>query len=150
MTQLILTTESIPKLDATLYEEDSYGFLSVNNFVNWYVYNSDRLGIDVTKALADKFMSLHGKILFPKSQQLTDSFWSAVPLGVLRYKMLQDGSYALIKDYKNRPGYIVEGVYWTNGFVYLVRDDKNILQIKLYIDKETRDIQLYPTIESLQ
>lgn len=150
MANLVLNVESISVLDATLYEEDSYGFLAVNQFANWYVYDSDQLGLPFTKALADKFVAFHGKIYFPKHQQILDGFWSAIPLGILRYKMLSDGSPYLVDDYKNIPGYIVEGAYWTNGFVYLVREDKNIIQIKLFIDKETKEIQLYPNASVAQ
>jgi hypothetical protein len=149
MAELILNVDSISKLDPTLYEEDSYGFLAVNQFSNWYIYDSDEIGLDTTKALVNNFMAFHGKIYFPKNQKIVDSFWSAIPLGIFRYKMLHDGTCDLVNDYRKIPGYIVEGAYWTNGFFYLVRDQDSIIQIKLFLDKDTKEIQLYPDVSKL-
>lgn len=146
MTKTIITVDMIPSLDSTLYEEESYGFLVENSIVDWYVYNSDTLGLQTTKALADQFMAFHGNTSFPNKNEFFDQFWTSVPLGVFRYKMLPTGLPYLVDSFKDIDGYIVEGVYWVNGFVYLVRDDKTILQIKLYIDKKTKDIQLYPDV----
>jgi len=60
--------------------------------------------------------------------------------------MLSTGLPYLIDSYKDVPGYIVEGVYWVNGFVYLVKDDNSIIQIKLFVDHKTKNIQLYPDV----
>lgn len=144
MSKTVVTIEALSQLEASLYEEESYSFLAANCFADWFIYSSDELGLENTKALANNFMSLHGNILFPKNE-LAESFWSPVPLGVFRYKMLENGKPYLVDSFKHVDGYIVEGAYWANGFVYLVRDDNKIIQIKLFIDKKTKEIQLYPT-----
>lgn len=160
MVSTIYNVDKISSLDATLYEDDSYGFLASiqsDPIVNWYIYDSDQLGVPVVSSLANSFMAFHGKISFPLhlqnnqnyNQYTKDGYWSAVPLGVFRYKMLSDGSPYLVDTVKHVPGYIVEGVYWLNGFVYLVRDDNKIIQLKLFVDHSTKDIQLYPDIQSL-
>lgn len=143
MVQTVISIDNLSSLNSTLFEDDSYGFLSFNCFGDWFIYDSDELGLENTKALANNFMAFHGKILFPKND-LAESFWSAVPLGIFRYKMLDDGSAYLVDSYKKISGYIVEGAYWVNGFAYLVRDGEQIIQIKLFVDKHTKEIQMYP------
>lgn len=154
MSDIIYSIEKISELEATLYEEDSHHFLVQAQMSDWYVYDSDQIGLITAKTLADKFAAFHGNIYFPTyihEQHKIDSYgyWSATPLGVFRYKLLSDGSWYLVKTVKPKSGYIVEGIYWVNGFIYLVRDDKEIFQIKLFIDHHTKQIQLYPDIQSI-
>jgi hypothetical protein len=135
--------EKISLMEASLYEEDSFQFLAFyQSYKNWFVYDSKEIGISSSKALANNFISFHGKIPFPNF--VSES--SAVPLGVFRYKMLETGACYLIDSAKDMLGYIVEGVYWDNGFVYLVRDKSEIIQIKLFIDEETKAIHGYPSL----
>jgi hypothetical protein len=152
VSDIIYSVEKISELEPTLYEEDSFYFLIEAQMSDWYVYDSDQIGLITAKTLADKFAAFHGKIYFPsyiQEQHRVEDYWSATPLGVFRYKLLADGSYYLVKTVKPRSGYIVEGAYWVNGFIYLVRDDKEIFQIKLFMDHHTKQIQLYPDIQSL-
>lgn len=142
--KIIVTVEDISNLEATWYEEDSYGFLLENQSSDWHVYDSDKIGLDAAKTLANNFMALHGVVYFPQKNELIETFWTSIPLGVFRYKMLANGLPYLVDSYKDVPGYIVEGVYWVNGFVYLVKDNNSIIQIKLFIDSKTKSIQLYP------
>jgi hypothetical protein len=146
--------EKISLMEASWYEEDSFQFLAFyQSYKNWFVYDSKEIGISSSKALANNFISFHGKIPFPNfvsesfdKDQISAKFWSAVPLGVFRYKMLETGACYLIDSAKDMLGYIVEGVYWDNGFVYLVRDKSEIIQIKLFIDEETKAIHGYPSL----
>ena len=146
MNRSIVTVETISNLEANWYEEDSYGFLLENQFGDWHIYDSDQIGLDAAKALANNFMAFHGTVYFPQKNELVETFWTPIPLGVFRYKMLSTGLPYLIDSYKDVPGYIVEGVYWVNGFVYLVKDDNSIIQIKLFVDHKTKNIQLYPDV----
>lgn len=152
MSDAVYSIEKISQLESTLYEEDSWAFLAEMQLSDWYVYDSDQIGLITTKMLADTFAAFHGKISFPKDMQGVhdiDGYWSSVPLGVFRYKMLSDGSPYLVDTVKKVPGYIVEGIYWINGFIYLVRDDNEIFQLKLFIDRQTKLLQMYPDIMSL-
>ena len=45
---------------------------------------------------------------------------------------------------KKQPGYIVEGIYWLNGFAYQVRNNKFLLEVNLFIDQETKVKYNYP------
>lgn len=137
-----------------LFEEDSYFFLQeYQNIKKWFIYDSKEMDISSVKALVDQFVSFHGKIPFStdvtqhfSKDQLSSRYWSAVPIGTFSYKMLASGLYYLIDSVKEVPGYLVQGAYWDNGFVYMVKDKTEVLQIKLFIDEETKNIHAYPDI----
>jgi hypothetical protein len=149
MATLINDIEKIQLLDSTIYEEESYTFLQYYQYAkDWYTYDSNELGISTLKSVANTFTSFHGAVDFPHND-LAKDFWSSIPLGIFRYKMLSDGSPYLVDSIKHSNGYIVEGVYWNNGFVYLVRDKFELLQIKLFIDQKTKETQRYPDTISL-
>jgi hypothetical protein len=144
--------EKLSNLEASLYEEESYFFLQYFQFAKkWFVYSSKEMELSFVKALADKFAFFSGKIPFSEEvsqhfgkDQISNRYWSAVPLGVFRYKMSSTGQYMILNSYKNTQGYIVEGAYWDNGFVYCVRDLEKIIELNLFIDKETKEIHAYP------
>ena len=149
MATLINDIKKLSLLQPTMFEEDSYTFLQYYEYSqDWYVYDSHQLGLKVVESLANNFASFHGTVPFPKNP-LAKDFWSTIPLGIFRYKMLANGSFYLVETVQKVPGYIVEGIYWSNGFVCVVRDEQQIVQIKLFITKQTKEIQLYPDISSL-
>ena len=140
-----LLIEHISLVDATLYEEDSYDFLQFFQFYNeWHVYDSLINDYDLVYKLTENFINFHGKIPFPEDLKLQDSYWSVYPLGVFRFKLLASGECAHVAFYDTKPGYVVEGMYWQNGFFYLVKEDSKIIQIKLFIDSETKKFHGYP------
>lgn len=149
MATLINDVKKLALLEPTMFEEDSFSLLQYYQLSqDWYVYDSHELGLNTVELLANKFTAFHGTVPFPKNP-LAKDFWSTIPLGVFRYRMLADGSPSLVDTYLDTPGYIVEGIYWGNGFVYVVRDKDQLVQIKLSISKETKEIQLYPDVSSL-
>ena len=139
-------------IEPSMYEEDSYFFLQQYQYIKqWVIYDSKEMDYSFVKALVDQFTSFHGKIPFAKEvtqhftkDQLVSRYWSAVPLGIFRYKMSSDNKFYLLDSYKENEGYIVEGCYWHNGFVYLVKDKNEIVQLKLFIDQETKQVYGYP------
>jgi hypothetical protein len=139
-----LTVESLFKLEPTLYEEDSYHFQQYyQQEKEWYVYDSHELGINTVQHIANQFCAFHGKVPFPDNDN-ADSFWSTVPLGVFKYKLLSDMSCGLTLPANKDLGYIVTGVYWDNGFAYSVMDNNQIVQIKFFIDLYTKRVRQYP------
>lgn len=144
--------EKMQSLDPSLYEDSSYYFLQhYQDVKKWYVYDSKKIDFSVTKALIDTFCSFHGKIPFAKAitqhfdkDELYPRYWSIVPLGIFRYKASSLLNYMLLDSYEKKEGWIVEGAYWDNGFFYLVKDDKSIIQLKLFIDEETKKNHAYP------
>ena len=61
--------------------------------------------------------------------------------------MLEDGSYHSVSRSKSfyKPGYIVEGALWSNGFYHLTReeDSTQILDLHFYIDQYTKTMHRY-------
>jgi hypothetical protein len=137
-----------------LFEEDSYFFLQeYQNVKKWYIYDSKEIDISVVKALVNQFVSFHAKIPFSSDvtqyflkDQISSRYWSTVPIGTFAYKMISNGYFYLVDSIKEVPGYLVQGAYWDNGFVYMVKDKTEVLQIKLFIDEETKNIHAYPDI----
>jgi len=141
---MAISIESLQSLDSSFFEEDSYEFLIFYQFYKeWLVYDSKELSHELVVSLANNFMNFHGKIPFPEDI-LNDSYWSAVPLNSFRFKLLNNLRCGLVDPPDPDPGYIVEGSCWTNGFVYVVREDKTILQVKLFIDSNTHSNYGYP------
>lgn len=139
-----ISIESIQSLESSFYEEDSYQFLIFyQSYKNWKIYDSKEVSYEIVLSLANNFINFHGKIPFPEDV-LNDLYWTILPLNTFRYKLLKNFQCGLVDPIDPKPGYIVEGVSWTNGFVYLVKDQKNIIQIKLFIDSETHKNYLYP------
>ena len=140
-----LTVESLYQLQPTLYEEDSYHFQQFyQQEKEWYIYDSDELGINTVQHIANQYCGFHGKVPFPDELDSSSSFWSTIPLGVFQYKLLSDMSCGLTLPANKSIGYIVTGVYWDNGFVYVVMDKTNIVQIKFFIDQYTKRTRQYP------
>lgn len=141
---MAISIEALQSLDSSFFEEDSYEFLIFYQFYKeWLVYDSKELSHELVVSLANNFMNFHGKIPFPEDI-LNDSYWSAVPLNSFRFKLLNNLRCGLVDPTDPDPGYIVEGSCWTNGFVYVVREDKTILQVKLFIDSNTHSNYGYP------
>ena len=130
-------------------EEESYHFLDFyQGYKKWIVYDSDNVGLEQATALIDFFSQFHGKIPFPNTVLEKEAYWSTTPLGIFKYRMLDDGSYTLVNHYKKIAGYLVQGSYWQNGFFYFVKDDKQIIQLKLFVDENTFYEKQYPDIIS--
>lgn len=141
---MAISIESLQSIDSSFFEEDSYEFLIFYQFYKeWLVYDSKELSHELVVSLANNFMNFHGKIPFPEDI-LNDSYWSAVPLNSFRFKLLNNLICGLADPSDINPGYIVEGSCWANGFVYIVRDDRAILQVKLFIDSDTHSNYGYP------
>jgi hypothetical protein len=141
--ELVNTLDVIQNKESSLNEESSYHFLKdLQVYKNWYVYSSKEYPLEAVTALANKFCYSHGMITLKPFEDKDDEeikyFWSSVPLGLFRYKMLSDGSSASISYFDKNIGYIVEGVYWLNGFVYQVRNNDFVLEVNLFIDDQTK------------
>lgn len=146
----IVSVDSFLDLEPTLYEEDSYHFLKYyQQEKEWYIYDSQQVGLNTVRHLANNFCAFHGKIPFPSEVLEEKTFWSSVPLGVFKYKLLPDMSCGLVLSANKDLGYIVSGVYWNNGFCYVVLDNSEIIQIKLFVDHYTKRTREYPELSYL-
>jgi hypothetical protein len=141
----LISVESLLNLDITLYEEDSYHFLQYYQFAkDWHVYDSDILGLYTATFMTNNFFAFHGVVPFLEKTDITDTFWSSLPLGIFRFKLLQDQSCGLVMEQDKTPGYVVSGAYWDNGFAYAVFNKSDIIQVKLFIDDYTKKTRHYP------
>jgi len=139
--------ENISSIDPTLYEEDSFEFLSFyQSHKDWIIYDSTVNDFATVYHLTENFINFHGKIPFPQDFNIDDSYWSVYPLGIFKYKMLNTGLPYHVVPKNDKLGYIVIGMFWTNGFFYVVKDEKKIIQIKLFIDSNTKKYYSYPDL----
>ena len=125
----------------------------LNTYRDWCVFSSKLLKKDSVLFLADLFAISHGRIEHPENSNF--DIWSISPINIFRYKLLENLgfdnlSYAI--DEYNIPGYIIEGAYWSNGFIYHVRNEEfnqtnyvnDVIEINLYIDSKSRKNYDYP------
>lgn len=148
--QMLFTPQLIPLAESTLCEEDSFYLLSTfeESFPNYIKYSvSDAFSIESIINISTLFATFHSRIKI--SQSSTDSIASVVPLDVFRYKMLEDGSsyYSKTSPSSYKPGYIVEGAWWSNGMFYTVREESVFdvyLDAVLYVDQYTKGLYNYP------
>lgn len=135
--------------EATLDEESSFLFLQgyfPRKQLN-YFYKYPDLELDMVHLLASRFCLIHANI---KDLETGNTLPMNTPLNVFRYIMLEDGSWSNYYTLKKKNGYVVEGMYWSNGMVYQVREDNDnkfhIYEITLSIDALTKSIYNYPSI----
>jgi hypothetical protein len=99
--------------------------------------------------LCNSFSIFNAKIKDTKGK----SYHSYFPLGVFRYMIHEDLSYSNYYTPRRKPGYVVEGSYWSNGMYYQVREDDNeniqIHQIVFYVDELTRKMSRYPKVNNV-
>lgn len=137
---------TLPLHDATLDEEDSFYFLS--NYFNdkkfFYFYTYPEFEYDTIVQLINSYCFFYTKIKDKSTDELISINF---PINIFRYMMLEDGSWSHYYTVRRKPGYVVEGMYWSNGIVYQVREDTdavNPIQIVLGIDSITKTMHGFP------
>lgn len=137
--------DSIKQTDATHDAESSFYFLKEYFFyTDWNVYSSKHYSSDVVTYLTKSFCLAHGQINLLSIEENSNSIWSINPLGVFRYRMDQNNFWQEVGYLNKINGYLVEGAYWNNGFFYQVTDNKNLIEINLFIDETTKIRYKYP------
>lgn len=142
----LYSIDILDSLDSSFYEEESKDFLIFYQlYKQWTVYDSFYHDPETVLTLTENFINFHGKINFPDDIPIKEGYWTTVPLGVFRYRMLSDGSWHII-EFSSKDGYIVDGMYWSNGFFYRVKDKDRIIQLKLFVDSDTKFLHSYPDL----
>lgn len=135
MSNLLLKTSII---ESNYDEEDSHFFLQTMQQANdWFTYSSKEYSIDDVISAIETYIMLHATV--DLSTVLQGKFWTPKPVGAFRYKMIEDGSWASVSEYKPVPGFIVQGAYWSNGFYYLVSNGDFLLEANLFVDLFTKE-----------
>lgn len=137
--------------DATLDEESSYFYLSQYRLTKTfnYSYESPPYALDDLHILISNFALFYAKI---KDNRTGLNFPINKPLYIFRYIMLEDGSWSPFYTLRKKHGYVVEGMSWSNGMFYQVREDKQnefeIYHTYLSIDHITKTMYQFPDMES--
>ncbi len=148
--RVVHTLENLHLVESRLDEENSYYFLqdALLHSSHFHMYEYPTLDYSNIETLCINFSCFSSKIKDKKSNRMLSSL---VPLVTFRYLMLEDGSWSNYNAMSRKPGYVVEGMYWSNGLIYRVREDvKNISQpfqthqIVLLIDESTKVLHNFP------
>ncbi len=148
--RIVHTLENLHLIDSRLDEENSYYFLqdSLLHSFNWHKYEYPTLSYDEIETLCINFSCFSAKV---KDAKLGKLLSSLVPLVTFRYLMLSDGTWSNYYTIRRKPGYVVEGMQWSNGLIYQVRQDiKNnkesfeTYQVVLLIDEPTKVLYNFP------
>jgi len=119
------TSKSITALKTEWNEEKSYSFLNFFiTYQDWCTYSTKKLSHSEVLVLSDLFCLSHGKVAPKQGSEL--SFWSVHPMNIFRFKLLDNLNFDVLNypdPSYNKPGYIVEGCYWVNGFMYQVLEE---------------------------
>lgn len=134
-------------VDATLEESESYAFLQnyyLENYLHYRYSYPDIYNFTEITNMVNNFSLFFGKVKDISGNSIN----SPVPIDIFRYIMLADQSYSHYYTVKRKPGYVVEGMYWSNGMFYRVREDKDeafdTYQIVLFLDPFTKTLHNYP------
>lgn len=144
---ILHTPDSLPNIDATISEDNSY-YLHTEyekTFPDLYKYDNSKYHLNDVIYLINNFAIFHSKVKLSEDSRQNVS--SRIPLEVFRYKRLPDGSWYYVKTIptKYKDGDIIEGSLWSNGMYFIIRNNKNeIIEACLYIDQYTKDFYKYP------
>jgi hypothetical protein len=147
--QLLHTLTELPYTPATVDEETGYYITQIYESENpeFIKYTTDQFDIFAMSQLCNSFAAFTAKVKNTEGKMYQSYF----PLGVFRYMLHEDLSYSNYYAPKRKPGYVVEGSYWSNGMFYQVREDDNknlqIHQIVFYVDELTRKMSKYPKVD---
>lgn len=141
------TLSTLPHIESSYDEEDSYYVLNelIGSFKDSLLYDSNKnINSESIISLCNTYCLFHASVTYKDIR----NFKINIPLAVFRFIMLEDLSWSLYEARKREPGYVVEGMFWTNGMIYQVREDKEtdfeIHQICLYVDRSTARLNNYP------
>lgn len=137
--------DNIENTESNFDCESSYYFLrDYILYQRWNVFSTKNYLFDLVSHLTKLFVSSHGQISLSELNQNGSSIWSAVPLGIFKYRMDDNNFWQEISYLNKIKGYIVEGAYWNNGFFYFVKDNKTIIEVNLFVDDRTLTRYNYP------
>lgn len=154
MDHLVYNINNLDMIDSTITDEESYYLL--NNYIDlkkdsYFIYTYPDYSIKDIYNLINTFCLFFANI---KDIKENKKYISNVPLGVFRYILLSDLTFAPYYTVKKQSGYVVEGMYWSNGLLYQVREDKkedfDIYQIVFLLDSQTKRMHNYPDTDICQ
>lgn len=124
MTQILAyNLENLDKIESTLDEEDSYFVYNhyTDTYPKYYQYKYPDISYDIVQSICNDFSLFYGKI---QESSETESHTSPFPLNIIRFMIDENLDCQKYYTPKRKPGMVVEGYFWTNGFVRRIREDK--------------------------
>jgi len=146
--QLLHSLTELPYTPSTIDEESSY-WISQN-------YETENPGhirytdADFSQPMLTKMCDTFA-VFQAKVQDLEGKIYqSYFPINVFRYILQEDMTWTYYYTPRKKPGYVVEGAYWSNGMFYQVREDKQedfeVYEISLYVDRLTQLTAKFPEV----
>lgn len=143
--------QSLHLIESTISDEESYYFLIeyYRQKILHYIYRYPDYSFQEITTLVNNYAFFCARVKDTKNNQ---SYPSNFPIGVFRFMLHEDMSWSPYYTVRRKPGYVVEGAYWSNGMFYQVRDDaKNnfaVHEVTLVIDSITQKMHHFPQRES--
>lgn len=145
------TLQTIHLMESTIDDEESYYFLIeyYRQKILHYIYRYPMYSYEDIATLVNNYTLFCARVKDTKTNQ---KYVSNFPIGVFRYMLHDDMSWSPYYTVRRKPGYVVEGAYWSNGMFYQVRDDAKkdftIHEVTLMIDSLTQKMHAFPQNES--
>lgn len=148
--QLLHTLTDLPYTPATIDEESSY-WISQNYELDnpEYIHYTDAdFGYPMLVQMCNVFALFQAKV-GDLEGRISQSYF---PINVFRYILQEDMTWTYYYTPKRKPGYVVEGAYWSNGMFYQVREDKEkdfeTYHVSLYVNRVTQLISNFPEVNT--
>lgn len=135
----VYSLQSLHSVESTFYADDSYHIFNTFPTLNStdVRYSYPAIDYDIVSSIFNDFCFFHAKIQESPSSPRVSSF---IPLGVIRFMLHHDLSFSEYDTPRRKPGYVVEGMFWSNGIVYRIREDSKNFQtyeLTVLLDKLT-------------
>lgn len=147
----IVSLQTLHRFEATLDESDSYYFLAeyYKEKILHFIYRYPAYPYSEIANLVNNYTFFCSKV---KDLKTDKSYSSNIPVGFFRFMLQEDMTWAPYYTVRRKPGYVVEGAYWSNGMFYQVREDKEqefeTYEVTLMIDPLTQKMYSFPILES--
>jgi len=147
MDSIIHSIQNVHLKESKLDEEDSYNFLQeyLSTNSHYYKYSYPDISKDEIYTLISTFCFFCATV---KDLSTNKSYPSNIPITIFRYLLLDDGTWSLYYTVRKKRGRVVEGMQWSNGLFYQVREDKKdgfeLHEATLLVDAVTKTMYNFP------
>lgn len=147
MDSIIHSIQNVHLKESKLDEEDSYYFLEeyLKSNSHYYKYSYPEISKEEIYTLISTFCFFCATV---KDLSNNKSYASNIPITIFRYLLLENGNWSLYYTVHKKRGKVVEGMQWSNGLFYQVREDKKdnfeLYEATLLIDAVTKTMYNFP------
>lgn len=147
MDSIIHSIQNVHLKESKIDEEDSYHFLNeyLSSSTHFHKYSFPPLTKEEMISLVSNFSFFCAKIKDSTNEKL---YSSNIPLTIFRYLLLPDDTWSHYYTVHKKQGRVVEGMQWSNGLFYQIREDTEnhfeVYEIVLLIDSLTKTMYNFP------